>query len=105
VLSCGQAGVPFAPKHAHLQLAGTSRSNSLHAAGDIGPLHLLLGRKTHLASLEGLDIARLSGQRADTLSGAVFEASPLVRQQNSYSVGIAASWVFSRSAKLVTVDE
>jgi outer membrane protein len=43
--------------------------------------------------------------RGDTLSGAVFEASPLVRQQNSYSVGIAASWVFSRSAKLVTVDE
>src|SRR5882762_8230099 len=55
-LSRGQAGVPFAPKHAHLQLAGASRSNSLHAAGDIGPLHLLLGRKTHLASLEGLDV-------------------------------------------------
>ena len=43
--------------------------------------------------------------RADTLSGAVFEASPLVRQKDSFSIGIAAAWVFSRSSKLVKVDE
>ena len=43
--------------------------------------------------------------RADTLSGAVFEASPLVRQKNSFAVGIAFAWVFSRSSKLVNVDE
>jgi outer membrane protein len=43
--------------------------------------------------------------RADTLSGAVFEASPLVRQKDAFSVGIAASWVFSRSSKRVDVDE
>ena len=43
--------------------------------------------------------------RADTLSGAVFEASPLVRQKDTFSAGIAASWVFSRSSKRVDVDE
>lgn len=43
--------------------------------------------------------------RADTLSGAAFETSPLVRQKDAFSVGIAASWVFSRSSKLVNVDE
>ncbi len=43
--------------------------------------------------------------RADTLSGAVFDASPLVRQKEAFSVGVAAAWVFSRSSKLVNVDE
>jgi MipA family protein len=43
--------------------------------------------------------------RADTLSGAVFEESPLIRQQNSFSVGLAAAWVFSRSSKRVEADE
>jgi outer membrane protein len=43
--------------------------------------------------------------RADTVSGAVFEASPLVRQKDTFSVGIAASWIFSRSSKRVDVDE
>ena len=43
--------------------------------------------------------------RADTLSGAVFDESPLVKQKNSLSFGIAASWVFSRSSKMVNVDE
>jgi outer membrane protein len=43
--------------------------------------------------------------RADTLSGAVFEESPLIRQQNSFSFGVAAAWVFSRSSKRVEADE
>ena len=43
--------------------------------------------------------------RADTLSGAVFEESPLLRQKDSFAFGIVASWVFSRSSKLVNVDE
>lgn len=43
--------------------------------------------------------------RADTLSGAVFETSPLVRQKETFSVGVAASWIFSRSSKRVNVDE
>jgi outer membrane scaffolding protein for murein synthesis (MipA/OmpV family) len=43
--------------------------------------------------------------RADTLSGAVFEESPLIRQQNSFSFGVAAAWVFSRSSQRVEADE
>ena len=43
--------------------------------------------------------------RADTLSGAVFEASPLVRQKDSYAVGIAFAWVLGRSTKLVETGE
>lgn len=43
--------------------------------------------------------------RADTLSGAVFETSPLVRQKDAFSVGIAASYIFSRSSNRVNVDE
>ena len=43
--------------------------------------------------------------RADTLSGAVFETSPLVRQTAAFSVGIAASYIFSRSSNRVNVDE
>jgi outer membrane scaffolding protein for murein synthesis (MipA/OmpV family) len=43
--------------------------------------------------------------RGDTLSGAVFDASPLVKQKENYSVGIAFAWVFSRSSKTVTTDD
>jgi MipA family protein len=43
--------------------------------------------------------------RADTLSGATFEASPLVRQKEAYSAGFAVSWVFSRSSRTVIADE
>ena len=43
--------------------------------------------------------------RADTLSGAVFETSPLVRQKEAFSIGVAASWIFSRSSQRVNVDE
>lgn len=43
--------------------------------------------------------------RGDTVSGAVFEPSPLVRQKDSYSAGFAAAWIFSRSSKLVNADE
>jgi MipA family protein len=43
--------------------------------------------------------------RADTLAGAVFDASPLLRQNYSYTAGFGVSWIFSRSEKQVTVDE
>ncbi len=43
--------------------------------------------------------------RADTLSGAVFDPSPLVKQREAYSAGVAAAWIFSRSSKLVPVDD
>jgi outer membrane scaffolding protein for murein synthesis (MipA/OmpV family) len=38
----------------------------------------------------------------DFLQGAAFEASPLVEQKNNFSAGIALTWIFSRSDKLVT---
>jgi outer membrane scaffolding protein for murein synthesis (MipA/OmpV family) len=39
--------------------------------------------------------------RADTLSGAVFEDSPLVRQKEAYAAGFAIAWVFGQSEKRV----
>jgi outer membrane scaffolding protein for murein synthesis (MipA/OmpV family) len=39
--------------------------------------------------------------RADSLSGAAFEASPLVRQKQAFAAGIAAAWIFGRSRRLV----
>ena len=43
--------------------------------------------------------------RADTLSGATFENSPLVRQKQSYAAGIAVSWIFGQSQEMVEADE
>ncbi len=40
--------------------------------------------------------------RYDTLSGAVFDASPLVRKTHSFMAGIGASWIFARSSQLVS---
>jgi outer membrane scaffolding protein for murein synthesis (MipA/OmpV family) len=39
--------------------------------------------------------------RADRLDGAVFEASPLVRRRDNLAFGLAASWIFARSAAQV----
>jgi len=39
--------------------------------------------------------------RADSLSGAAFEASPLVRQKQAFAAGVAAAWIFGRSRRLV----
>jgi outer membrane scaffolding protein for murein synthesis (MipA/OmpV family) len=43
--------------------------------------------------------------RADSLSGAAFEASPLVRQKQAFAAGIAVAWVFGRSRRLVESKE
>jgi outer membrane protein len=57
-------------------------------------------------------LSRRDGQRwlgffvkADSLSGAAFEDSPLVRRRNHWSAGVAVSWVFAQSSRLVSVDE
>ncbi len=42
--------------------------------------------------------------RYDTLSGAAFLDSPLVKKINSFSGGIAISWLFSESTARVNVD-
>ena len=43
--------------------------------------------------------------RYDDLRGAVFEASPLVRQDHEVTVGIGVSWVFATSRRRVMSDD
>ena len=43
--------------------------------------------------------------RGDSLSGAAFEASPLVKQRNALSFGLAMSWVFAVSDERVAIDD
>jgi MipA family protein len=42
--------------------------------------------------------------RADVLNGAVFEDSPLVKTKTSIISGISVSWLFLKSARMVTTD-
>ena len=42
--------------------------------------------------------------RYDTLKGAVFEASPLVKSDHSVMAGIAVAWVFAESRQKVSVE-
>jgi outer membrane protein len=42
---------------------------------------------------------------ADFLQGAVFENSPLVKTDTSIMTGISLTWVFFKSAKMVTTDK
>jgi outer membrane protein len=43
--------------------------------------------------------------RYDTLAGAVFDDSPLVKKRNGLSAGFAISWVFDQSSHLVESDD
>lgn len=43
--------------------------------------------------------------RYDSLAGARFKDSPLVRQQNAFSAGIAVNWIFAESSKRVIVAD
>jgi MipA family protein len=42
---------------------------------------------------------------ADFLQGAVFESSPLVKRNTSFMTGISVSWIFFKSAKMVTTEK
>jgi hypothetical protein len=42
--------------------------------------------------------------RYDTLKGAAFEPSPLVRRDYAFMAGIAVAWVFAESSNKVEVD-
>ena len=42
--------------------------------------------------------------RYDSLRGAVFEASPLVRRDHDLTVGLGVSWVFASSGQLVSAE-
>ena len=43
--------------------------------------------------------------RVDSVAGAAFESSPLVRQRSQATFGLAMSWVFATSEQRVTVDD
>jgi hypothetical protein len=43
--------------------------------------------------------------RLDTLAGATFEASPLVRQNESFAAGFAIAWILGKSPKMVEAEE
>lgn len=43
--------------------------------------------------------------RADTLTGATFDDSPLVRRKSYVAAGIGAAYVFAQSERMVDVDE
>lgn len=43
--------------------------------------------------------------RYDTLSGAVFAASPLVRRNSYWSAGIGIAWMISKSSRLVDTED
>jgi outer membrane protein len=43
--------------------------------------------------------------RYDSLAGAVFKDSPLVKTQNNFSAGFAIAWVFNQSGQLVKVED
>ena len=42
--------------------------------------------------------------RYDSVRGAVFEASPLVRRNSTVTFGVGVSWVLARSSELVSAD-
>ncbi|HKQ26625.1 MAG TPA: MipA/OmpV family protein [Burkholderiales bacterium] len=43
--------------------------------------------------------------RLDTLAGAVFEDSPLIRQNGSFAAGFAIAWILGSSQKMVEAEE
>lgn len=43
--------------------------------------------------------------RYDTLAGAVFKDSPLVRKQNTVSAGLAVAWVVTQSGQMVNEED
>ena len=43
--------------------------------------------------------------RYDSVAGAVFEASPLVRRSHDVTAGIGVAWVFAASGRQVTLDD
>jgi len=43
--------------------------------------------------------------RYDTLQGAAFEASPLVKRARSFSAGLAFAWIFAESAQKVETED
>jgi hypothetical protein len=43
--------------------------------------------------------------RLDTVAGAVFEDSPLIRQNETFAAGFAIAWILGSSQKMVEAEE
>jgi outer membrane scaffolding protein for murein synthesis (MipA/OmpV family) len=43
--------------------------------------------------------------RYDTLAGATFEDSPLVRSEHAFMAGLSVAWIFAESERLVDVND
>jgi outer membrane scaffolding protein for murein synthesis (MipA/OmpV family) len=64
------------------------------------------GSQFHLSVSKTFDRTRIGAFiRYDTLSGAVYEESPLVTERSSLAAGFAIAWVFKVSNTRVWVDE
>lgn len=101
-----QAGPLFADRRLH----GYFYDVAPGYANALRPAYRAAGGYAGFNALAGL--SRRDGQRwlgffvkVDSLSGAAFEDSPLVRQRQHWSAGVAVSWVFAQSGRLVSVDE
>ena len=101
-----QAGPLFADRRLHGYFYDVAPAD----ANALRPAYRAAGGYAGFNALAGL--SRRDGQRwlgffvkADSLSGAAFEDSPLVRRRNHWSAGVAVSWVFAQSSRLVSVDE
>jgi MipA family protein len=78
----------------------TGARAAYRAQGGFGGLQATLGASRRVGSLWLGVFAR-----ADSVSGAAFDGSPLVRQRSNFSGGLALSWVFARSERMVSVAE
>ena len=101
-----QAGPLFADRRLHAYFYDVAPAYANAAR----PAYRSSGGYAGFNALAGL--SRRDGNRwlgffvkADSLSGAAFEDSPLVRQRHHWSAGIAVSWVFAQSSRTVSVDE
>ncbi len=78
----------------------TSTRSAFNAEGGYGGMRYTLGTSKRLGSTwVGVFV------RADSLAGARFVGSPLVRQQHTVSAGLALSWVLATSAERVSIDD
>ncbi len=78
----------------------TTTRPAYSAEGGFGGMRYTLGASKRLGSTWlGAFV------RADSLSGAAFVGSPLVRQRHTVSAGLALSWVLATAAERVNVED
>jgi len=100
------AGVIFADQRQHDYLYGvpaqyaTAERPAYRAQGGYGGAYITTALRRRSGPFWLAAFAR-----ADTLNGAVFEDSPLVRTDRAYYAGIALSWIFKQSKARVESSE